>query len=141
MPFKRTTKSQRRHDRMVFFIAVDLARSGFIVTADHINWPNGSPEAVNDYVPDIVAEKDGKILIFEVETCSTLNNLQTIRQLTAFSRAAATYVMIPTSCQDSIGDIFCPLSRMRGLMKEWHIPITQIGTCNHLTREIHYNPQ
>jgi arginine/ornithine N-succinyltransferase beta subunit len=67
----RTFERQQLHDKCIENVAKNLNNEGFTVEADIENW--NRPPAINGYIPDIRAVRDGLIRIYEVETVQTLD--------------------------------------------------------------------
>ena len=101
----RTADTQSRlsvHDRLVWALVRKYEEEGYYVKADHIGHPNGVPPAVNGHVPDIVAYRNGPlVLIAEAEVCEDLQDDHTCEQWQAFSRSPYLFdIIVPKSCYD-----------------------------------------
>ena len=90
------------HDKLVRALARTYENEGYVVQADGISHPNGSPQQIGGYVPDITASTLGAARIAEAETDSSLNSEHTRNQWRAFSRIPGTSfeVIVP---QGSLG--------------------------------------
>lgn len=127
---KRSSASQAKHDNMVKRVATHLEKHGYHVQADHIDWKNGAPEEVNDFIPDIVAIRHGEKHIMEIETCPTYKDEEHTRpQLTAFARSEITHVIIPSVCIFK-GKKYDPIPVMKKRLKKWKIPEVHVGIYN-----------
>jgi Holliday junction resolvase len=135
---KRPHASQTNHDKMIRYIANSLKNSGYTVKADHIGCHDGSPEVINDYIPDITASKGGQYFILEVETCPTYNDTHTKEQLADFSKMGTTYMMVPHSCQRD-GKPYDHISEIKLTLKQWELSSVKIGTCNPFDGTIKYD--
>lgn|GEM_PF-3145563 len=138
---KRPADSQKNHDNMVRYVANDLKKRGYKVLADHIDWPNGAPDEVNGYIPDIVAASNNNgNFIMEVETCSSYADEHTREQLNAFSKVAGytTYVIIPNVCTNN-GKNFDPAPDIHECLRKWRLQSVRVGICDPFTGTIDYN--
>jgi hypothetical protein len=75
------------HKEAIERIAVAYSRSGYAVRADHVK-SFEYPDRYRMFKPDIVAEKEDKIILIEVETKNSLGTRREKRQRKAFSRWA-----------------------------------------------------
>jgi len=100
MSVKRDENSKRVHSTLVRSLASEYEKQGCSVKADHIGHPNGQPPDVYGYIPDVAAYKDGRLcIIAEAETCDSISDLDTQRQLSAFSQSSHRFeVIVPKSC-------------------------------------------
>ncbi len=89
-----------QHEKMIEGIKNRLESNGFMVQADHIDSPNGTPARIGTAVPDIWAKKGSKEIVVEVETCSSLEDADTRYQFNAFSRKPGIefWVVVPKKC-------------------------------------------
>lgn len=101
--------------RLVSAMANKLVSEGYKVQADHIGYPNGSPNEFNKYIPDIYAEKNGKKIIINASDCVSLDSNKTRLHWNAFSTIEGIdfSIIIPASC----------VSRAKALAKKWDIVI------------------
>lgn len=108
--------------RLVSAMANKLASEGYKVQADHIGYPNGTPEEVNKYIPDIYAEKGNEKIIIDASDCVSLNSNETRRQWNAFSteEGVSFSIIIPDSC----------IKKAKELAKKWGINITNYWSMN-----------
>lgn len=133
----RDNRSQMNHDLIIEYIAKDLVSQGYTVYADHIDWPAGSPDAINGFTPDITAYKDDSFLIFEVETCPTYSDAHTRSQLIAFSKAAPTYIIVPTTCF-RVNQEVSSVSQVQTQLRTWNLNSVRVGTCDLSTGQLSY---
>lgn len=92
------------HSRLVQALVDLFEENGYRVQADDIGHPNGSPDPVNGYVPDVVAHKVGKMpIIAEAEDCDSIYSEHTRDQWRAFSNAYGFefHIIVPTRCLDA----------------------------------------
>ena len=82
----RSPKSQSKHDREVEKIVEEYKEKGYSVSADIRGY--SKPKTVSGYRPDVVATKDNREIIIEVETLDSLNSVRDLEQKGAFQRAA-----------------------------------------------------
>lgn len=76
------------HDDLVTRMVRYYENNGYSnVKADHIQSPNGIPDLVNGFRPDISADKNNSTIICEVETAESLLQSHTVEQWQAFSRS------------------------------------------------------
>lgn len=100
--------SQKIHDAMISRLAGDLKQRGYgNLRADHIRgYIDARPERVYCQVaetwlcPDLTAEKDGRQVIFEVETEDSIDSPVTKREISTFAAHAAEndclfYLVVP----------------------------------------------
>lgn len=113
---------------MVRQVAEHLEKYGYNVKADHIEWKNGAPDPVNDYVPDIVATRGDEKHIMEIETCPTFKDDEhTKPQLKSFeSSEEVTHVIIPNVCLIN-GKKYDPVPVMKAKLKKWKITKVHVG--------------
>lgn len=112
---------------MVESVALHLEKQGYYVKADHIDWKNGAPEEINNYVPDILAIRHGERHIMEVETCPTFKDDEhTKPQLQSFAKSEITHVIIPNVCINQ-GKKYDPVPVMKAKLKKWKIPTVHVG--------------
>ena len=95
----RTRNSSALHDMLIREMISTYESGGYYnIKADHIGHPNGSPNEVNDYIPDVSAVKNGATVICEAETADSLYEQHTINQWKAFSKSAYEFhVVVPLS--------------------------------------------
>ena len=86
---------------MIMALVRKLLSEGYKVSADHIGYPNGIPEEYKGYIPDIVAKKDDKELIFEAETEKSLPMEDTKLKWLAFSNKPNNDVLSALKCRVS----------------------------------------
>lgn len=103
------------HKRLIAAMVNKLLSEGYEVSASYIGYPNGCPDEFNKYTPDIYAEKNGKKLIIEADTCSSLNNKETQLRWTALSMVDNVNfsVIVQASC----------VFKAKSLAKKWKIEI------------------
>lgn len=135
---KRSADSQIDHNNMVRYIANDLASQGYSVLADHINWPKGSPGAINGYIPDLTLTNTDSFIIFEIETCPTYSDDHTREQLIAFDKKGGTYIIIPPACSGDNKNCD-PVTEVKQNLKNWGLFSIRVGTCDPVTGKINYN--
>ena len=82
----RTKRSQSSHDALVQKLAEQLERQGHTVKADVSGY--SKPQTLYGVRPDIIAEKDGKRRIVEVETPDSLNTARDLKQKKIFEGIA-----------------------------------------------------
>jgi hypothetical protein len=80
----RAAHVQRRHDRMVELQAIQHRAEGYAVAAELPGWP--APAAVEGAVPDVLAQKDGRSVLIEVETEDTLPGKEYLAEHKAFRK-------------------------------------------------------
>ncbi|WGV58370.1 hypothetical protein QIH01_23255 [Brevibacillus brevis] len=134
----RKSEDQSYHDRILTILVNDLVSQGYTVKADHIGWPNGSPGEINGYIPDVIATNGSSTFIFEVEDCTSYKSSHTKDQLTAFSKSAATFVVIPNVCLNNEGNRYNPSPDMRQTLDSWGLTSVRIATCDPDTRAVSY---
>jgi len=83
----RTKKTQTAHDALVRKLAQDLKKKGHDVQADISGY--AKPPAFYGMRPDIVAEKDGKRRIVEVETPDSMGSARDEKQKKTFKGIAS----------------------------------------------------
>jgi hypothetical protein len=89
---------QARHDRMVDLRAREYQAKGFLIHAELEGF--SAPEAIDGVVPDLRAERDGEVVIIEVETRDTLfgeeykQEHKTFRKWKAQDPASRQYKMV-----------------------------------------------
>ena len=77
------------HDRLVSALAQKYEAEGYYVQADDIGHPNGSPDPVGGYIPDVSAWiLGGAIRLAEAETEDSIYSEHTRNQWRAFSNVA-----------------------------------------------------
>jgi hypothetical protein len=81
---KRTKTSQKKHDQAVLRSAEWYKNQGYKVKADLPNWDK--PKKIGSFVPDLIAKKEEKEIIKEIETKST--NEKDKKQQEAFEEYA-----------------------------------------------------
>jgi len=69
---KRSKKRQKAHDKKVLEIARKLRKQGYKVKADLPGFDKPEPIGKYRHIPDIVAKKRGREVIYEIETPETL---------------------------------------------------------------------
>jgi hypothetical protein len=69
----KTSEESQRHKQAIERLALAYERSGFTVKADHIERLE-YPEKIGMLRPDIVAEKEGRKIVVEVKTKSTVGS-------------------------------------------------------------------
>ena len=85
--FVRDSEESRRHRGLISELAGAYHRSGFKVKADHV--PDfESPEKISMIFPDIIAVKNGKKIVVEVETRSSRGSERDKRQQKVFGNWA-----------------------------------------------------
>jgi hypothetical protein len=129
--------SQINHDNMIRYIANDLSSKGYGVLAGHIDWPKGSPGAINGYVPDLTITNTDCFIIIEVKTCSTYNDELTRKQLTVFDKKGGTYIIVPPECHMH-DDKYDPVAEVKENLRKWGLYSVRIGTCDPYTGKINY---
>ena len=85
--FVRDSRESRCHKNLISKLAFAYDRTGFRVKADHIS-DFETPSKLSMIFPDIVAEKNGKQIIIEVETKGTIGSERDKRQRKAFGNWA-----------------------------------------------------
>ena len=117
---KNNLKNVSIQKRLVVAMVNKLLSEGYRVQANHIGYPNGVPNEVNKYTPDIHAEKKGKKIIIEAETCDSLKNKEIRLRWTAFSATEDIdfSIITPALC----------VSRAKRLAKEWKVKIKNYWT-------------
>lgn len=93
-------KSEEVHNQLIRALVNHYNQEGYTnIKADHINHPNGAPDPVNGYRPDISAKKGSIHVIAEAETCDTLGTKETIDQWRAFSVSRKEFhIIVPKRC-------------------------------------------
>jgi hypothetical protein len=93
-------KSEEVHNRLIRALVNRYKEEGYTnIKADHINHPNGAPDPVNGYRPDISAQKGSTYLIAEAETCDTIGTQETLDQWRAFDASWKEFhVIVPKRC-------------------------------------------
>lgn len=134
----RSQKSQDKHDIIVKYITNDLVSKGYSVLADHINWPQGSPDEINGYIPDVTASKRNAFLVFETETCPTYKDDHTKEQLTAFNKKGTTYIIVPSVCLRDNKE-YDPVPEVKETLRNWDLSSVGVGTCDPFTGKIEYD--
>ena len=81
----REKNAQSVHDTLIAKMAKDFQERGFTVMADHVEG-HCQPANINGYIPDLIASKDGRYLIYEIETRDTVNSKHAKDQKEAFER-------------------------------------------------------
>lgn len=66
---KRTKTRQKKHDESVLRSADWYKKHGFTTKADLPGW--NKPKKIGGFIPDLIAKKDKKEIILEVETKNT----------------------------------------------------------------------
>lgn len=95
------TTSANTHDRLVKALVDKFGKEGWTVQADGIGHPNGSPDPIDGFVPDMIAWKHGETpIIAEAENCDSIYSEHTRKQWTAFAKVIGYkfHVIIPKSC-------------------------------------------
>lgn len=95
----RDNNSESLHNQLIKKQISTYKKRGYInIKADHIHYKDGSPKEVNGHVPDISAEKDGIIVICEVETIDSVDDKHTREQWAAFSNSPFKFdICVPRS--------------------------------------------
>jgi len=101
--------------RLVSAMANKLASEDYKVQADHIGYPNGIPDEINKYIPDIYAQKGDEKIIIDASDCHSLDSNETRRQWSAFSTEEGKVfsIIVPSSC----------VKQAKVLAKKWDITI------------------
>jgi hypothetical protein len=96
----RNQESTQIHLRLITAMVHKLMAEGWKVSADHIGFPNGTPEEWNKYIPDICATKGNEKIYIEAETCDSLELKETQEQWIALSSHPKVQfsVIIPAKC-------------------------------------------
>lgn len=81
---KKVGAEQSKHDLHIYRWASFLDCKGWFVKADICGW--NKPPVINGYRPDILAKKESKKKLIEVETKNTKNSLHALSQERAFIR-------------------------------------------------------
>lgn len=83
----RNSDESQLHKRSIQKLALAYEREGFTIKADHIH-NYDYPEKCFLLKPDIVAEKDGKVILIEVETSSSIGTERDKKQRRQFGEWA-----------------------------------------------------
>jgi len=87
MATKRSTNKQNTHDNKVKSLAKELQKKGYTVNADLPGYNKPAPIGKDKRIPDIEAQKRGRIKLIEVETKQSL--VTDRKQQATFRRSAA----------------------------------------------------
>ncbi|GAB6056344.1 hypothetical protein HYG87_10570 [Methanobacterium alkalithermotolerans] len=100
--FENSGSADKIHDELIRSVVTQLEGKGFMVRANHIHHPNGTPRTVKGYTPDIHAFKNLKEIIIEVETCKTIHsdNLLKWRRF-SFNNGRRFWLVVPPCCKES----------------------------------------
>lgn len=99
----RTSNSSALHDTLIREMVNTYETKGYYnIKADHIGHPNGRPDEVNGFIPDVSAMMNGTTVICEAETTDSLNVAHTVDQWKAFSKSAQEFqIVVPRSALDN----------------------------------------
>ena len=95
MSSNRDSVDQSNHDRKIREVAGYYMALGYSVQADHIEGYE-CPEKINKHIPDILATRDGKVIIVEVETEKSVESEHAFEQKLAFEDYARSRVGVYT---------------------------------------------
>lgn len=87
MAAKRNPSSQNAHNNKVKALAKELKKDGYIVKADIPGYKKPAPIGKDKRIPDIEAQKRGRVKLIEVETKASLSTDR--KQQSTFRRSAA----------------------------------------------------
>jgi len=87
MASKRGPGSQNAHDNKVKALAKELQKKGYAVNADIPGYNRPAPIGKDKRIPDIEAQKGGRIKLIEVETKESI--ITDRKQQETFRRSAA----------------------------------------------------
>ena len=85
----RSQQTQSKHNKKVSDLAWSYNGRGYTVKADVGNYPR--PRMINGKMPDLWVEKDGQVIIIEVETYDSVNTTHAISQKKTFQEYADRY--------------------------------------------------
>ena len=104
----RSSLEEQQHTDLIEALVDSLQQRGYeSIKAEHISAFEGNrPEAIYSdvhdhyFIPDVVAEKDGKLVLFEVETAGSLDAPSTKAELSTFAVHASAndmlyYLVVP----------------------------------------------
>ncbi len=93
--------ADKNHEKLIRSVVMLLESKGYMVRANYIDHPNGSPRSFNGYTPDIYALKDMEEILIEVETCKSLlsNNLLKWKRF-CFNPRRRFWVIVPPTCRE-----------------------------------------
>ena len=112
-------EEQELHERLVEKQIRGYQKEGTkILAADFGDWPR--PPKVGRHIPDIVAERDGRRIYNECETCETMATEQTREQLEDFGKAGILEVTVPESWLEAAKRLAA--SWGISVYRWWHLP-------------------
>jgi len=111
----KNSDTSNEHIRLITAMVNKLMSEGYNVSADHIGYPNGLPDKVNNFIPDIYAYKGDKKIIVEAKTCKSLEDEQTKVELVALStnKDIEFSLIVPKRC----------VERAKELTKKWGVKV------------------
>lgn len=126
---KRTSESQSKHDYMITSLVRYLIEQGYTdIKSSHLGHFENPTEMVGrnggTYISDVIARKEGKEYIFEVETSETLDLDYTRQQFEAFYDYAVGHeaefnVLVPKKSESTVKHLLNDLNMSE--VKVWTI--------------------